>query len=280
MLGYSAIMPVAGKVSRGINDHATLSSTETSIVTVAATVIAVILAVLSTSFLSGIFGMLGGLILMGLLLMALPVPAAMSLHAVTQMTSNGWRALLWHRYILWRVMPGYVLGSVAAFGILAWISFLPPTAWVYVGLGLVPFLAVAVPSNLAPDIRRPFASTILGFIVMSIHVVAGVSGALLDIFFFRTNLDRRQIVATKAFSQTIGHFLKLIYFTLVTTREGVNAEIPLWVFGVAIVTAMTGTSLARIVLDRLSNRAFQLWTRWLAVAIGSVYLTRGAFIML
>lgn len=248
--------------------------------TVATTLIAIILAVLGTSFLSGIFGMLGGLILMGLLLLVLPVPVAMSLHAVTQMTSNGWRALLWYRYILWRVMPGYIAGSAVAFGLLAWISFQPPTAWVYIGLGIVPFLAVAVPARHAPDIRRPFASTVLGFIVMSIHVVAGVSGALLDIFFFRTDLDRRQIVATKAFSQTIGHFFKLVYFTLVATRAEVNVEVPLWVFGVSVVTAMAGTSLARIVLDRLSNRAFQLWTRWLAVAIGGVYLLRGAFIML
>ncbi len=91
----------------------------------AATLVAVILAVLSTSFLSGIFGMLGGLILLGLLLMVLPVPAAMSLHAVTQMTSNGWRALLWYRLILWCVMPGYIFGSAVAFGIFTWISFQP-----------------------------------------------------------------------------------------------------------------------------------------------------------
>ncbi|MFN3460229.1 MAG: sulfite exporter TauE/SafE family protein, partial [Oceanibaculum sp.] len=103
-----------------------------------ATLLSLVAAVLATSFLSGIFGMLGGLILMALLLLVLPVPAAMSLHAVTQMTANGWRALLWHRYILWRVMPGYIAGSAIAFAILTWISFQPHAAWVYIGLGLVP----------------------------------------------------------------------------------------------------------------------------------------------
>jgi uncharacterized membrane protein YfcA len=250
------------------------------IVTVATTLIAVIFAVVSTSFLSGIFGMLGGLVLMGMLLTVLPVPAAMSLHAVTQMTSNGWRALLWYRLILWRVMPGYILGSAVAFGILAWISFQPPTAWVYIGLGIVPILALAVPVSFAPDIRRPYASTILGFVVMSIHVLSGVSGALIDVFYFRTDLDRRQIVATKAFSQTLGHFFRLTYFTLIATRDEVNAEIPLWVFGVSIVSAMTGTSLARLVLDRLTNRAFLLGTRWLGAIVGCCYLTRGIYLMM
>ena len=55
-------------------------------------VAAVAVAALGTSFLSGIFGMIGGLVLMGVLLLFLPVPAAMTLHAITQMTANGWRA--------------------------------------------------------------------------------------------------------------------------------------------------------------------------------------------
>jgi len=38
--------------------------------------------VVVTSFLSGIFGMAGGMILMGLLLAMMPLPAAMVLHAV------------------------------------------------------------------------------------------------------------------------------------------------------------------------------------------------------
>lgn len=60
-------------------------------------VAAVAVAALGTSFLCGIFGMIGGLALMGALLLFLPVPTPMTLHAVTQMTANGWRALVWRR---------------------------------------------------------------------------------------------------------------------------------------------------------------------------------------
>ena len=42
------------------------------------------LAMVGTSFLSGIFGMAGGMILVGILLAILPVPEAMMLHGVTQ----------------------------------------------------------------------------------------------------------------------------------------------------------------------------------------------------
>ncbi len=234
-------------------------------------------AVLATSFLSGIFGMLGGLILMGLLLAILPVPAAMALHAVTQMASNGWRALLWLRYVRGSVLPLYLLGSLLAFAILAWAALSPPKAAVYLALGGVPFLAVLAPARWAPDIRRPFAPLVLGFLVMALHVMAGVSGAVLDVFFVRTDLDRRQIVATKAMTQTIGHLLKFVYFTgfaIAAPSEGAGS-IPLFVYGLAIAAAIIGTSSARFVLEGMSNRAFQIWSRRLVLVIGGVYLLRG-----
>src|SRR4051812_50194288 len=49
----------------------------------------------ATAFLSGLFGMAGGMILIGVLLMLMPLPTAMGLHAITQMASNGWGAFLW-----------------------------------------------------------------------------------------------------------------------------------------------------------------------------------------
>src|SRR6266581_2872305 len=61
------------------------------------------LAMVGTSFLSGIFGMAGGMILVGILLAIMPVPEAMMLHGVTQMASNGWRGLLWWRHVRWSV---------------------------------------------------------------------------------------------------------------------------------------------------------------------------------
>ena len=66
--------------------------------------------VVVTSFLSGIFGMAGGMILMGLLLALMPLPAAMVLHGVTQLTSNGWRAWLWRAHIDWRIVGRFAVG--------------------------------------------------------------------------------------------------------------------------------------------------------------------------
>src|SRR6195256_6410061 len=64
------------------------------------------LLMIFTALLSGIFGMAGGLILVGVLLVVMPLPQAMVLHAVTQMASNGWRALLWREDIGWENAAG------------------------------------------------------------------------------------------------------------------------------------------------------------------------------
>ena len=66
------------------------------------------LTMLGTSFLSGVFGMAGGLILIGVLLALLPLPEAMALHAITQMASNGWRGLLWWRYVRWSAISTFL----------------------------------------------------------------------------------------------------------------------------------------------------------------------------
>src|SRR5260221_8490052 len=68
-------------------------------------------AALVTSFISGILGMAGGMILMGILLAVLPLPAAMMLHGITQLASNAWRAFLWRTQVDWRGFPRHPLGG-------------------------------------------------------------------------------------------------------------------------------------------------------------------------
>jgi len=246
-------------------------------------VLTVAAAALGTSFLSGIFGMIGGLVLMGVLLLFLPVPAAMTLHAITQMTANGWRAAVWNRHIMWRVLPGYLLGSAVVFGVLALVEFSPPKAWVYLCLGIMPFAARLLPREHAPDIRRKGAPVLVGAMVVTLHVLAGVSGAVLDMFFLARDLDRRLVVATKAMTQGLGHGIKFAYFTLIAAaplevEPAVPAsalDVPIWVYGMAAILAVCGTTLAKPVLHRFSNDAFQSWSRRLVLAIGAVYLAQG-----
>src|SRR6476659_6524333 len=103
------------------------------------------LVMVGTAFLSGIFGMAGGLILIGVLLALLPVPDAMMLHGVTQLASNGWRALLWIKHVRWRAVAAYGLGCAAA--LLAWSfgRYVPSTPVALLLLGVTPFMVRLIP---------------------------------------------------------------------------------------------------------------------------------------
>lgn len=243
------------------------------------------LAVLGTSFLSGVFGMAGGMILMGLLLLVLPVPAAMVLHGVAQMASNGWRAILWRRKTDWRIVLRYVAGLLCASLLFAFVRFVPPRELVLVCLGLIPFLVVLTPEKFVPQAEHRWGAEMCGFVNTAIQFVAGVSGPMLDAFFVRSRSDRRTIVATKASCQTVAHFAKLIYFLSITGATqsggpqsgGSQAALDEWAMAVAVIMAIAGTTLSKLMLDRMSDVQFRRWTRLLIMSIGGVYLVQGGY---
>ena len=116
---------------------------------------ALCLTMVGTSFLSGIFGMAGGMILMGLLLALLPLPEAMMLHGVTQMASNGWRGLLWWRHAHWRSVGAYVVGALLAMLLWSFWRYVPAKPVALLILGLTPFVIWLAPKSLKPNPESP-----------------------------------------------------------------------------------------------------------------------------
>src|SRR5882724_12626865 len=76
-----------------------------------------------TSFISGIFGMAGGMLLIGFLLMVLPVPVAMVFHGVIQIAANSWRAWLWRHHVKWKVVLQFGAGSAASLVVFSFFDF-------------------------------------------------------------------------------------------------------------------------------------------------------------
>src|ERR1700685_2083551 len=104
----------------------------------------------ATSFLSGLFGMAGGLILIGVLLPLMRVPSAMVLHAITQRASKGWRAFVWRRHIRWRPVAVYLIGCAVALAAWSITRYVPDKPVALLLLGVTPFMARLMPANLKP----------------------------------------------------------------------------------------------------------------------------------
>jgi uncharacterized membrane protein YfcA len=233
--------------------------------------------ILATSFISGIFGMAGGLVLLGVLLVFLDVAPAMVLFGAVQIVSNGWRSALWLRHVNWSIVWRYLVGSTLMFLMLRSVSVLPSKATLYIGLGLIPFVADLLPKRLTPDITRPGAPYICGAFILTLQLMAGAAGHILDIFFQKSRLDRRTIVGTKAVTQVTGHLYRIAYFG--SFEFAFDTGIAWWAYGAALVLSVAGTSLAAPVLLRMSDVGFRAWSRRLTMSIASVYLAWGLWLI-
>jgi uncharacterized membrane protein YfcA len=229
-----------------------------------------------TALLSGIIGMAGGLILMGALALVLPVSAAFVTHGLLQLVANGWRAILHRRFVAWAIVGWYALASLIAAAVVLLVGYAPSKPLVFLLLGLVPMLVWLPRTWIRLDAAKPPHALISGFMVTGLNLTAGVAGPLLDIFFVRTELNRHQIVATKATTQVFSHLAKVAVYgaPLIATRaEGMP---PLWVFAFAVPLSMLGTVCGGWVLDRISDVSFKRWTAWIVTAVGLLYLAKAA----
>lgn len=237
--------------------------------------VVVVLAVsmLATSFVSGILGMAGGMMLMGVMLALLPVPAAMMLHGIAQLASNGGRALMLKDAIAWRVFGGYAAGAFTATGLFAFAQLVVEKPVALIALGLTPFAALLLPERLHLSVERRWHPFACGAVCLAMSLTAGIAGPILDVFFVRAKMTRHAVVATKAITQSLSHVLKIVYFGGLVVVDG--ASVPLWLAAAMVLLAFAGTSLARRVLEQMTDASFRLWTRWTVLGLGAIYLTSG-----
>jgi uncharacterized membrane protein YfcA len=240
-------------------------------------IIILIIAVFVTAFISGIFGMAGGLILMGVLAMILPVSAAMVVHGVVQTISNGWRAILLGKWIDWPILGIYLTGSAAAALVLFFAAFQLPKPWLFIVLGLVPAVIWIPAGWLRLDAANPVQAAICGFLVTGLNTVAGVSGPLADVFFVAAPRDRRIIVATKAATQVVSHLVKIAYYIAPAIAAGALPQTH-WLL-IAGPVAIVGTTLGARLLETMSDGQFRNWTKWIVTGIGTIYVIRGLLLL-
>jgi uncharacterized protein len=232
---------------------------------------------LVTSFISGILGMAGGMILMGILLAVVPLPVAMLLHGITQLASNAWRGFMWRKEVDWRVFRGYMYGAIVMTVFFAIVKLVVSKPVALIAMGLTPFITLALPEKLHLNVERKGHATACGIICTTLSLTSGVSGPILDVFFVRSGMGRHAVIATKAMTQSLSHILKIAYFGAFVAVEGGNVHPGLAAMMVAL--AFIGTSLSKHVVARMNDHSFRLWTRWTVMTLGLFYLGSGVLML-
>jgi uncharacterized protein len=234
------------------------------------------LTILATSFIAGVFGMAGGMILLGVLLIYFDVATGMVMFSALQFSANVSRVTLWRKFILWPIFFQFVVGGAVAFGLMRLIAFIPDKATVYLVLGGMPFLVEALPTAWRPNIEWRYVPYASGFLTTIVLLISGSGGLFLDVFFQKSQLDRKTTVATKAICHTFGHVFRVGYFAPLGGIAG--ATLPLWAIAGAVALAVGGTALAPLVLNRMTDHGFRRWTRVIILAVSASYLARAGWL--
>ncbi|PXA99040.1 hypothetical protein DMC47_05520 [Nostoc sp. 3335mG] len=235
------------------------------------------LATFCTSVLSGIFGMAGGLILLAALLALLPVATAIAVQGAIQIVANGSRAVFSRAYIDWRILGVICLGLATVAVLLFILRYVPDLATVCIVIGLLPILVWIPRDWLALDASKPLHAFLCGFFGGGFNLAVGVAGPTIDLFFIRTRMDRRTVIATKAAAQVISHAAKVVFYG--TTAAAMTGGDWLVVL-VAAPFAILGTNVGYHILQRMTDDGFRRWTRWIVTGVGLYYLWRGMSLLL
>ena len=238
----------------------------------------ILLAVLATSVLSGILGMAGGVILMAVLVATLSVSGAMVLHGAVQAASNGARFVFLRQHMMWSVVPPYMAGAALVVILFSLASFVPDPAVVLVLVGTLPWLARILPKTGKLDVRQPVTAMCCGSVVTGAQLLAGASGPLLDAFYVNTPVDRFRVVATKAFTQTLGHLVKLAYYATLgglAWGEAAAGAVPIWIILAGMATAVVGARIGTRFLARFEDNQFRRVSQWVILALATLCIVGG-----
>jgi len=228
------------------------------------------------AMISGLFGMAGGLVFMGIIASLMSVSAAMVVHGIVQSVSNGSRSAILREHIRWDILGWQLLGALPAIGLMLWVAFTPNKAQLFLALGLLPLLLWLPKNILAGDAQKPAHAMLCGAMVMGLNLSAGVAGPALDFFYVRTTLTRKAIVATKAVTMFSSHLVKIGYFGIPLLRsQGLSDLPPIWVLVFAVPAVILGTKIGTSLLERFSDVGFRKYTRILVTVVGAVYVLRG-----
>ncbi len=169
-----------------------------------------------TAALSGVAGMGGGTVLIGLFYaLGMSHIEAVPLFAAVQFVSNSSRTVAYVKYVQWRAAGWFLLLAVPATLLVAPLAEQANQDVIRLILaGLI--LASLAPgaANAAPlPPRRSFA--LAGFLNGSLGMFVGATGLFVGRLFFRPEWRKETTIGTLALTQMLGHGLRVLAYGLV-----------------------------------------------------------------
>ena len=206
-----------------------------------------------TSALTAAFALGGGVTLLALMSLFLPVAILIPLHGVVQLGSNVGRVAVQFRAVAWVRLWPFVLGAIVGALIGAQFVVTLPEAVLRVALGLFMLVVVFVK---IPKLGAlpPSGFAAAGVATTFLSMFFGATGPINVAIFSKTFADRVTLVATLAAATATQHLLKAIAFFVL----GVALAPYVPFIAAMLATGFLGTIAGTAFLKRLPERWFRL----------------------
>ena len=229
-----------------------------------------ILASYCTSAFTAAFGIGGGVALLAILGMAIPVTTLIPLHGTVQMGSNAGRA--WHlrSHIKWRLIGMLFIGVIIGTIIGSQIVVTLPDALLKIILALFVLSITWLPT---PRLSSSGDSMVtIGAVIAAIaNMFVGATGPLIAALISSRVAERKEVVATHATAMTLSHGLKIIAFGFI----GFVYTDWLGLIGAMILSGYLGTLSGSRLLHIMNEGIFRKIFRVIITALALLMLAAG-----
>ena len=228
-----------------------------------------IIASYFTSALTAAFGIGGGIALLAILSLALPVTTLIPVHGMVQLGSNSGRA--WHlrKSIEWPFILAFGIGAIIGTGMGSQIVVSLPDAMLKIILAC--FILALVWGPKPKTLTGGTLIVGLGGCLSSLaSMFVGASGPLTASIILGRNLDRQGVVSTHAAAMTLQHGLKILAFGFL----GFSFKAWIGLIAAMIVSGYLGTVTGAKLLRKLDENLFQTIFKLLLTALALFLLIR------
>jgi uncharacterized membrane protein YfcA len=226
-----------------------------------------------TAALSGVAGLGGGTILIGVLYaLGLAPTVAVPLFAAVQFVSNLSRTAAYFRHVEWRAAGWFLLTAAPTpFLVAPFVAAADVHVVMLLLAGLI--LASLAPSRGGAEPLRPTPAFLLaGFLNGSIGMFVGATGLFVGRLFLRPEWRKETVIGTLALTQTLGHLLRVLGYAsagfLVTQRT--DLLLPL------VVAVIAGTFAGRALNRHLDETRFRRLFKAILVVLSLKLIYDGA----
>ncbi|EAU41591.1 Predicted permease [Fulvimarina pelagi HTCC2506] len=231
-----------------------------------------IIASFFTSALTAAFALGGGVTLLAVMSLALPIAVLIPLHGVVQFASNAGRLGIQRRSVRWDKALPFILGGLigAAIGAKTVVTLPEEILRLLLGTFILATIFLKLPSlGRLKDWQYGLAGAVTTFLSMFI----GASGPLNAVLFTRAFKDRKQVVATMASVTASQHALKVAAFLAAGVALGPYALLAAAMIATGFLGTLAGTRLLNHLDERLFRRLLAVMLSVLAVEL----IRRGVF---